>query len=117
MNIKNQRSNMLEELIKSSQLKNPENLMSVLSNNQIKIPLWKRGNSIKIKKENRGKFTDYCGGKVTQECINRGKKSPSPAIRKRAIFADNARKWKHLSGGAIISLPAKDMDFNNLPNK
>jgi hypothetical protein len=24
---------------------------------------------IKIKKENVGKFTEYCGGKVTDECI------------------------------------------------
>lgn len=52
-------------------------------------------NKIHIKKENRGKFTDYCGGKVTSECISKGKNSPNPAIRKRATFAANARKWKH----------------------
>lgn len=50
-------------------------------------------NKIHIKKENRGKFTDYCGGKVTSECISKGKNSPNPAIRKRATFAANARKW------------------------
>lgn len=59
------------------------------------IDLFKKGNKIHIKKANRGKFTDYCGGKVTQECINRGKNSPNPKIRKRATFASNARKWKH----------------------
>lgn len=52
----------------------------------------KKGNKIHIKKENRGKFTEYCGGKVTNECIQRGKSS-NPTIRKRATFAQNARKW------------------------
>lgn len=56
---------------------------------------------IHIKKANRGKFTDYCGGKVTSECIARGKASSSPTIRKRATFAANARKWKHKNGGII----------------
>ena len=50
---------------------------------------------IHIKKENRGKFTDWCGGKVTSECIARGKKSSNPVIRKRATFAANSRKWNH----------------------
>lgn len=50
---------------------------------------------IHIKKKNRGKFTSWCGGKVTSECIARGKASSNPAIRKRATFAANARKWKH----------------------
>ena len=53
----------------------------------------RKGGKIHIKKENRGKFTDYCGGKVTSECIAKGKRSPNPAIRKRATFAANARKW------------------------
>lgn len=57
---------------------------------------------IHIKKANRGKFTDYCGGKVTSECIARGKASSNPAIRKRATFAANARKWKHQNGGKIM---------------
>ena len=55
----------------------------------------KNGNKISIKKKNRGKFTQYCGGKVTEECIRRGKNSPSATIRKRATFAANSRKWKH----------------------
>lgn len=57
------------------------------------IPTLKSGNKIHIKKKNRGKFTDYCGGKVTEECIRRGKNSSNPTIRKRATFAANARKW------------------------
>lgn len=59
------------------------------------IPYYKSGNKIHIKKENKGKFTEYCNGKVTQECINRGKHSSSATIRKRATFAQNARKWSH----------------------
>lgn len=59
------------------------------------IEIFKSGGKIHIKKKNRGKFTEYCGGKVTSECIARGKNSPNPAIRKRATFAANARKWKH----------------------
>ena len=61
----------------------------------------KNGSGIHIKKENRGKFTDYCGGKVTSECIAKGKNSSNPAIRKRATFAANARKWKHQQGGIM----------------
>lgn len=55
----------------------------------------KNGSKIHIKKKNRGKFTSYCGGNVTDECIKRGKNSSSATIRKRATFAANARKWKH----------------------
>lgn len=53
----------------------------------------KNGNKIYIKKKNRGTFTKYCKGKVTEECIRKGKNSPNPAIRKRAIFAQNSRRW------------------------
>lgn len=64
---------------------------------------FKKGNKIHIKKANRGKFTDYCGGKVTNECIQRGKNSSDPAVRKRATFAANARKWNHKKGGIIVA--------------
>jgi hypothetical protein len=33
------------------------------------IDFLKNGSGIHIKKKNRGKFTSYCGGKVTDECI------------------------------------------------
>lgn len=59
------------------------------------IERFKKGNKIHIKKKNRGKFTEWCGGKVTEECIRRGKNSSNPTIRKRATFADNARHFKH----------------------
>lgn len=64
------------------------------------IPMGKLG--IHIKKKNRGSFTSYCGGKVTDACIQKGKNSSNPVTRKRATFADNARKWKHQEGGSLI---------------
>lgn len=72
--------------------------------NSFEVPeltMFAKGGKIHIKKANRGKFTEYCGGKVTSECIARGKKSSSPAVRKRATFAANARKWKHANGGYL----------------
>jgi len=62
-----------------------------------------KGGKIHIKPENRGKFTKYCGGKVTSECIARGKRSSDPAVRKRAAFAANARKWHHAFGGDLLT--------------
>ena len=53
---------------------------------------------IHIKPSKRGTFTKYCKSKgysgVTSSCIAQGKKSKSSAIRKKATFAANARKWK-----------------------
>lgn len=65
------------------------------------LAVFAKGGKIHIKKANRGKFTDYCGGKVTSECIARGKRSKSAAVRKRAVFAQNVRKFKHAYGGFI----------------
>ena len=62
-----------------------------------------KGGEMHIKPENRGKFTKYCGGKVTSECIARGKRSSNPAVRKRAVFAANARKWHHAFGGDLLT--------------
>ena len=74
--------------------------ISIFDNGVIDHELAK-GGKIHIKKANRGKFTDYCGGKVTSECIARGKRSKSAAVRKRATFAANARKWHHALGGYL----------------
>lgn len=57
------------------------------------IDFFKKGNKIHIKKKNRGKFIEYCGGKVTGECIQRAKKSGNKKLIKRAVFAENSRKW------------------------
>lgn len=66
------------------------------------FPIFKKGGEIKIKKKNRGSFTKYCGGNVTEECIRKGKNSPDPKIRKKAVFASNVRKFKHNNGGKLI---------------
>ena len=62
----------------------------------------KKGSDIYIKPKNRGKFRQYCGGKVTDECIRRAKSSGNPTLVKRATFADNARHFKHRLGGNIV---------------
>ena len=72
---------------------------------KIDSPLFvKKGGRIHIKKKNRGSFTRWCKGKVTEECIRRGKNSSNPAIRKKATFAANARRWKHENGGVLFAL-------------
>lgn len=69
----------------------------------------KDGGGIHIKKKNRGKFTEYCGGKVTEACIRRGKNSSNPTTRKRATFAQNARNWNAFGGW----LNTQGGDFTN----
>lgn len=80
------------------------NLPLKLENYSDPIELYKKGHKIHIKKQNRGKFTEYCGGNVTDACIQRGKNSSDPKIRKRATFAANARTWKHQLGGVIKAI-------------
>lgn len=52
-----------------------------------------KGKSIHINPANRGKFnaTKKRTGKTTEQLAH----SKNPLTRKRAIFALNARKWKH----------------------
>lgn len=71
------------------------------STNLLDIPSFKKGSKIHIKKKNRGKFTKYCNGKVTQKCIDKAKKSGNKTLVKRATFAENSRAWKHADGGEI----------------
>lgn len=61
------------------------------------VPVAKSG--IYIKPENRGKFTETKKrtGKTTEELTH----SKNPLTRKRAIFAQNAKKWKHFLGGSF----------------
>ena len=65
------------------------------------VEKFKKGHKIHIKESQKGSFTRWCGGNVTSECIQRGKNSSNPKIRKKATFAANARKWKHEDGGII----------------
>lgn len=80
-----------------------KNKMTSLPNSFTDTNTFASGGKIHIKKANRGKFTKYCGGKVTSECIAKGKRSSDPAVRKRATFAANARKWHHALGGELMS--------------
>ena len=79
------------------------------------IEKYKTGSKIHIKKKNRGKFTNYCGGNVTNECIRKAKASGNPTLVKRATFAANARKWKHQYGGVmlpeVLITPTNDMNW------
>lgn len=78
----------------------------------------KNGSRIHIKESQKGTFTKYCNGKVTNECIQRGKNSPNPKIRKKAIFAQNSRRWskKHRTGGQIIQQFKTHRLLNSLLN-
>ena len=70
------------------------------------IPAAKSG--IHIKPENKGKFTETKKrtGKTTEELTH----SKNPLTRKRAIFAQNAKKWKHFLGGSFQGI-ATDNDI------
>lgn len=74
------------------------------------LELLENGSKIHIKEKNKGKFTEYCKGKVTQECINKAKRSGNTKLIKRAVFAENARAWKHQQGGQF----QKRIDFEGL---
>ena len=71
---------------------------------------FKMGNSgIHIKPENRGKFTatKKATGKTTEELTH----SKNPVTKKRAIFAQNAAKWKHEDGSKNVkSFPDLNKD-------
>lgn len=61
--------------------------------------LMKKGGTIHINPANKGKFTatKKSTGKSTEELTH----SKNPLTRKRAIFAQNAKKWKHKEGGKL----------------
>lgn len=66
---------------------------SGIQNIQRLIAFFKNGSKINIKKENRGSFTKYCKGNVTNECIQKAKRSGNKKLIKKAVFAENSRKW------------------------
>ena len=78
----------------------------------MKIEFKSKG-GIYIKPKNRGSFRRWCGGNVTEECIRRGKASSNPKIRKKATFADNARRWKHKEGGKTFIKGVNVLDSNS----
>lgn len=58
-----------------------------------------RKKTIEIQPSKVGSFTAWCERHgfdgVTNAAIEAGKRSKNAAIRKKAVFAQNARKWKH----------------------
>lgn len=70
------------------------------------LPQGKSG--IHIKPENKGKFNALKKrtGKTTEELTH----SKNPLTRKRAIFAQNAKKWKHEYGG-LVQLDGEEGSF------
>lgn len=88
-------------------------IIDIVMNTRIEelVSFLKKGSKIHIKESQKGSFTKYCNGKVTNECIQRGKNSPDPRIRKKATFAANARTWKHQYGGNVENsyVPSKEI--------
>lgn len=65
----------------------------------MKYQIKKAKSGIHINPKNKGKFTatKKKTGKSTEELTH----SKNPLTRKRAVFAQNAKKWKHKLGGTI----------------
>jgi hypothetical protein len=65
----------------------------------MKYEIKKAKSGIHINPANKGKFTatKKKTGKSTEELTN----SKNPITKKRAIFAQNAAKWKHKEGGLL----------------
>lgn len=69
------------------------NILENLDDEAYGLIYYKKGGKIYIKPENKGKFieTKKRTGKTTEELTH----SKNLITRKRAIFAQNAKKWKH----------------------
>ena len=92
-----------KKIIKTTELTEfPKGVMNIATHGDRKFELGgemnyfsflKSGGSIHIKPENKGKFTETQRrtGKTTEELTH----SKNPITRKRAIFAQNAKKWNH----------------------
>jgi len=70
-----------------------ENKLDNIISESIDLLIESKKNSIHIKKKNKGKFNALKKrtGKSTEELTH----SKNPLTRKRAIFAQNAKKWHH----------------------
>ena len=70
-----------------------EDRINNIISESIDFILESKKNSIHIKKKNRGKFNALKKktGKSTEELTH----SKNPLTRKRAVFAQNAKKWSH----------------------
>ena len=63
-------------------------------------------NKIRIKPKNKGKFnaTKKATGKTTEELTH----SKNPVTKKRAVFAQNAKKWNHKKAANGLLVPTND---------
>ena len=55
-----------------------------------------------------GAFTEYCGGRVTQACIDKAKRSDDVTLRRRAVFAENMRNLgsrKKKAQDGVLQIP------------
>tara|TARA_R100001440_G_scaffold68548_1_gene90113 strand:- start:506 stop:3937 length:3432 start_codon:yes stop_codon:yes gene_type:complete len=54
-----------------------------------------------------GAFTEYCGGRVTQRCIDKAKRSDDVTLRRRAVFAENMRNIgnKKKAQDGVLQIP------------
>lgn len=73
--------------------------MNSITQLQSAVKLYKKG-GIHINPANKGKFTatKKKTGKSTEELAH----SKNLLTRKRAVFAQNAKKWKHEEGGELV---------------
>lgn len=85
--------------------------MTIINNITNSIELLKKGGGIHIKPENRGKFTRL--KKRTGKSASWFKAHGTPAQKKMATFALNARKWKHQEGGVLKAEDGIDSDLFN----
>lgn len=82
----------------------------------MKIPITKSGSKIYIKPQNRGKFTRL--KQRTGKSATWFKEHGTPAQKKMATFALNAKKWKHQEGGSLLkTVPLTENYFRGYPYK
>jgi hypothetical protein len=64
------------------------------------------------KRKNIGYFTQYCGGKVTQRCINKAKKSDDPEIVRGAALAETMMFGgiKKKAQDGVLSTPGSNVE-------
>lgn len=88
-----------ENHVYNTLINNATSISKQQMNNMLANNITAYGGSIHIKSGNKGKFTETKKrtGKTTEELTH----SKNPLTRKRAIFAQNAAKWKHEDGGSL----------------
>jgi len=81
---------------------------------KIKVKKVKKWEQQAVKPENKGKFTKYCGGKVTTKCIKKAKKAGG-TLEKEAILAETFKKQAKAKKGNVKKNPNINMNTKNNP--